>query len=139
MKIIFKEQTHGITLNGLKALRDELILRADHRIIPVIIKDSWGTHVDLYGFFLIDLTTKEGVVIGAGFRGDGGGEGGAGHRSATALFGIMGLHPLYFDREISFSDYWHDDTFFSDLFIEILDWEEPGQIILEREPEYIRR
>jgi len=92
MKIIFKEHTHGITLNGLKALRDELILRANHRIVPVIIKDSWGTHVDLYGFFLVDLTTKEGVVIGAGFRGDGRGEG-AGHKSVMALVGILGLHP----------------------------------------------
>jgi len=142
MKVIFKEGTHGSTLNALKALRDELILRAKHRIIPLIVKDSWGTHVDLYGIFLVDLTTKEGIVIGAGFRGDGGGEGGAGHRSAMALFELMGLYLFTFDREISFTDYWNDEVFFSNLLSDILNWEEQGergQIILERKPEYIIR
>jgi len=140
MKVIFKEGTHGSTLNALKALRDELILRARNRIIPVIVRDDWGTHVDLYGVLLVDLTTREGVVIGPSFRGDGRGEGGAGHKSAMALFEVMGLRPLYFDREtISFTDHWLDKAFFSDLFLEILNWGESGQVVLEREPEYIRR
>jgi len=118
MRIIFKECTCGSTLYALKALRDELILRANHSIIPVILRDIQGEHVDLYGFILVDLTADEGVIIGPSFRGDGGGEGGAGHRSAMALFDLMGLDVHDFYPVISFNDRWGDEPFFHNLLLE---------------------
>jgi len=98
----------GITHRALKALRDELADRIDHRIavweLPSLVMD----HVDGYGLVIVDWITSEAVVIGDGFRGDGRGEGGAGHRAALALLSMYGVKPLKWDPvEFSPDAEWH--------------------------------
>lgn len=87
-------ETLGVTLRALKQLRDELAERIQHELLVFQVPSQDGSHCDIYGFFLVDRTAKEIVIIGDGFRGDNGGEGGNGHRAAQALLAIYGLKPV---------------------------------------------
>jgi len=92
-------ETLGVTLRALKALRDELAQRIDHALLVFQVPSRDGSHCDIYGFFLVDRTAGEIVIIGDGFRGDNGGEGGNGHRAAQALLAIYGLLPIKVEPE----------------------------------------
>jgi len=95
MRISVHTDTFGITQKALKALRDELAARIDHYIevweLPSGDNLGQGQHSQCYGVVIIDHTVKEAAIIGDGFRGDNGGEGGAGHRAAQALLSIYGF------------------------------------------------
>lgn len=94
-RLTLHQETLGITQRALKALRDELAQRISHEILvfQVPSRDGWD-YCEIYGFFLVDKTDKEIAIIGDGFRGDGGGEGGSGHRAAQALLTMYGLKPI---------------------------------------------
>jgi len=93
-KLTLHEESLGITQKALWALRDELAKRAAHKLVVYRVPSVDGGHCDIYGVFIIDFTDEEIAIIGDGFRGDNGGEGGAGHRAAQALMAIYGLNPL---------------------------------------------
>lgn len=88
------KETLGVTQRALKALRDELALRIDHELLVFQVPSTDGAHCEVYGFFLVDNTAREIVIIGDGFRGDNGGEGGTGHRAAQALLALYRLKPI---------------------------------------------
>ena len=92
--VTLHKETLGFTQMALKALRDELAERIDHELIVFQVPSKNGSHCDIYGFSLVDKTAREIAIIGDGFRGDGGGEGGKGHRAAQALLAIHRLKPI---------------------------------------------
>ena len=102
MTIKVHTDTFGITAKALKALRDELAERIDHKIEVWELEAGERDHVEGYGLVIYDFTKGEVVVIGDGFRGDGGGEGGAGHRAAQALLAIYGIGPFRYDQAVLF-------------------------------------
>lgn len=93
-RLTLHQETLGVTKRALKALRDELAQRLDHELIVFQVPAEDDAHCECYGLFLVDKTDKVIVIIGDGFRGDGGGEGGAGHRAALALLAIYHLVPI---------------------------------------------
>lgn len=93
-RLTLHEETLGITHRALKSMRDELAQRINHEILIFQVPSQNGSHCDIYGFFLVDKTAREVIIIGDGFRGDNGGEGGAGHRAVQALLAIYGLRPI---------------------------------------------
>jgi len=92
--LILHDETLGVTQRALKTLRDELAQRIEHELLIFKVPSENGAHCEIYGFFLVDKTAGETVIIGDGFRGDGGGEGGSGHRAALALLAIYHLVPI---------------------------------------------
>ncbi len=108
MKTILHKETLGVTEPALKALRDEILKRYDHKLaiaqVPAI---EHGGHSEGYGFAIFDETMEHIIIIGDGFRADGGGTGGAGHRAAQSLIHLMGLkvcivtEPIEFDEDIA--------------------------------------
>lgn len=90
-RVILRRDTLGITQLALKSLRNELAARISHEICVIEVPGDFGTS-GCYGFFIVDKDSQEVIVIGDGFRADGGGEGGAGHRAAQALLSIYGIH-----------------------------------------------
>ena len=82
------------TAQSLKALRNELAKRISHELLVFKVPSIDGAHGEVYGFFLVDKTARDIVIIGDGFRGDGCGESGAGHRAALALLAIYHLVPI---------------------------------------------
>ncbi|MBA7714667.1 hypothetical protein ES703_123697 [subsurface metagenome] len=93
-RLTLHRETLGVTQRALKALRDELARRIEHEILVFQVPSPDGDHCEVYGFFLVDKTAAEVAIIGDGFRGDSGGEGGSGHRAAQALLAIYGLTPI---------------------------------------------
>lgn len=91
-QVVFHPETLGVTQPALQALRNELAKRIDHHICVMRVP-AGGSLEDLatYGIFIFDQDARELVIIGDGFRGDGLGEGGAGHRAAQALLAIYGI------------------------------------------------
>lgn len=85
--VIIHWETMGITQKALKALRNELCLRFRNSIEVYM----WSQGGITCGYLIYDHTLNEIVLIGDGFRTDGGGEGGAGYRSAEVLFSLFGL------------------------------------------------
>ena len=93
-RLTLHRETLGVTQRALKALRDELAKRIEHELLIFQVPSTDGAHCEVYGFFLVDRTAMEVTIIGDGFRGDNGGEGGSGHRAAQALIAIYGLTPI---------------------------------------------
>lgn len=87
MRLIYNEETWGITYKSLEMLRNELAQRVYHEIAVIEIP----TNVLCCGYLILDKTTGEAIWTGDGFRMDKAGEGGAGYKSAWALFDIFGL------------------------------------------------
>ena len=105
--VIFYEETFGITQKSLKSLRDTLARSIDHRICVVEII----TNELLCGFLIFDRDTGIVTFTGDGFRTDGGGEGGAGYRSAQALFDLfgIGLRVIPWHEVVPVSEAWDPD------------------------------
>lgn len=106
--VVLHHDTLGVTQPALKTLRNELARRADHHICVFEVPADEGD-TENYGIIILDKDTSEAVVIGDGFRGDGGGEGGAGHRAAQALLGLWGIRTsgMMPDEAIQFVDNYH--------------------------------
>ena len=94
IRVIFDVNSFGITQRSLKILRDALIENVNHKIAVVEVPTN-----DLCcGFFIFDWEWKWATWTGDGFRLDRCGEGGAGYRSAEALFNLLGIIPIVWDE-----------------------------------------
>jgi len=90
MQIKVDENSFGITQRSLKILRDELAHRIEHKVEVYEIPTS-----ELCcGFLIVDFIVNEAVWTGDGFRTDRKGEGGAGYKTAEALFMIYGIETI---------------------------------------------
>jgi len=101
----FHDETLGITQAALTALRNELCERF-HNEILVFQVPSRENSCRCYGFIILDRIFKDIVIVGDGFRADGKGEGGAGHRAAQTLLTLLGVRQvemLYPQQAIEFS------------------------------------
>lgn len=85
--VIFDVNTFGITQRSLKMLRNSIAARYTHRIAVIEVPTSNSC----CGFLVLDRDERESIWTGDGFRIDGGGEGGAGYRTAQALFNMFRL------------------------------------------------
>jgi len=101
MEIILCNETLGITQRALKVLRNTLAYRIDNKL------DVWQVNsldTIAYGFIILDYTKQQAIIIGDGFRSDGGGEGGAGHRAAQALLAIYGITPVEAEEPLDYTE-----------------------------------
>jgi len=89
MKVVFDENTFGITQKSLKMLRNALAESIHHSTAVIEVPTSDMT----CGFLIVDRDANEAVWSGDGFRTDNGGEGGAGYKSALALLRLFGFSP----------------------------------------------
>lgn len=87
----FEEKNFGITIKSLTELRNLLADKLHHRIVIFQIKTSELT----CGFLVFDWEYQNASFTGDGFRTDGGGEGGAGFKSAGILFNLFGINVNY--------------------------------------------
>jgi len=116
-KLVMDERTFGYTEPCLRMLRNELARRVDDVIYVRRIKvGDIGA-----GFLIIDLTKKEVVWTGDGFRIDNGGEGGAGMRTAEALIRIYGLSVVDGEIKNDINDR-EDAKFELENFLQSIDW-----------------
>ena len=91
--VYFDEESFGITQRSLKVLRDALARSIDHQIAVVEVPTN-----DLCsGFLILNKSTGIATFTDDGFRMDGGGEGGAGRKSAMALLTIYGINPILWE------------------------------------------
>jgi len=114
-KIEVCTETLGITQHALKALRDTLADRIDHNLVVCRVVADDG---HAYGLFVLDYTVGVAVVVGDGFRQDGGGEGGAGHRAAQALLSIWGIEPIEWDNVCRYTEEVEE---YRDIIVEMWD------------------
>ncbi|MEW6417230.1 MAG: hypothetical protein AB1480_03815 [Nitrospirota bacterium] len=91
--IVFDVNTFGITQRSLKMLRDALSEKLTHRIAVVEVP----TNNLCCGYFIFDWEWQNATFTGDGFRTDRAGEGGAGYRSAEALFTLYRIQPIPWD------------------------------------------
>lgn len=109
--------TRGNTMESLTALRNELLKRFNHYLLVLQLPSLEGEFVKGYGLVILDYgpnpfneRVQEVIVIGNGFRGDGEGEGGAGHRAAQALLELLGLEAVICEP-VSFRGQFTEETF----------------------------
>jgi len=95
--IIFNPNTFGITQKSLKMLRDALAEKVNHRIVVVEVP----TDDVCCGYFIFDWELQNATWTGDGFRTDGGGEGGAGYRSAKVLFSLFGIWLIHHSEQVN--------------------------------------
>lgn len=92
--VVFDPNTFGITQRSLKLLRDSLAEKINHRIVVVEVPTN-----DLCcGYLIFDRELQNATWTGDGFRTDGGGEGGAGYKSARTLFRFFGIWPISWEE-----------------------------------------
>lgn len=92
-KVKFDVSTFGITHRSLKLLRNAIAESARHKIVVVEVPID-----DLCcGFMVLDYDMQSATWTGDGFRTDGGGEGGAGYKTAKVLFDIFGITPVLWE------------------------------------------
>jgi hypothetical protein len=88
--VVFDIESFGITQTSLKMLRNAIAEKLTHRIAVFEIPTN-----DLCcGYLIFDWEWQDATWTGDGFRMDGSGEGGAGYRSAEALFEFFGIRPI---------------------------------------------
>jgi len=100
MTLIYDENALVVAERSLRVLRDALAERINHRIVVVEIPSN-DAHC---GYLIIDGDNNEAVFTGIGFRTDRKEEGGAGFRSAQALFALYGIMPCIWDEKIAMDD-----------------------------------
>ena len=98
--IVFNPNTFGITQKSLKMLRNVLAEKINHRIAIVEIP----TDDICCGYFIFDWELQNATWTGDGFRVDGGGEGGAGYRSANILFGLFAAGLIHHSEQVNFDE-----------------------------------
>ncbi len=118
--LVLYDETLGITQRALTALRDELAQRIERELLVFQVPSGDGAHCEVYGFLLMDKTAKEVSIVGDGFRGDNGGEGGAGHRAAQALLAMYGLKPIEMMPEDAV-DYREDISAYREIIDKVLE------------------
>ncbi len=92
-QVNFDVNSFGITQRSLKMLRDAMAQGIAHHVAVVEVPTD-----DLCcGFFIFDRELCRAVWTGDGFRTDRAGEGGAGYRSAEALFDLYGLRVIVWE------------------------------------------
>ena len=91
--VVFDIESFGITQRSLKMLRDTLAEKLTHRI--AVFQTS--TNDLCCGYFIFDWEWRDATWTGGGFRVDRSGEGGAGYRTAEALFDFFGIRPVPWD------------------------------------------
>lgn len=137
--VFLHEESLGITQKALKAMLDELVRRYANRLVVYRVPSGEKQHVEGYGFAIVDLTRDEVVFVGDGFRYDGGGEGGAGHRSVEALLLLFGLEAIDClpEEAIGFDD---DPELVQYLRLaeSLFDPSSEGQVPAKMSPMYVR-
>jgi hypothetical protein len=88
--IVFDVNSFGITQRSLKMLRDALSEKLIHKIAVVEVP----TNNLCCGYLILDWEWHSATWTGDGFRMDRAGEGGAGYRSAKALFDMYGIRVI---------------------------------------------
>ena len=89
-QVVFEENAFGITQGSLQMLRDTLARSIDQHIAVFEVYTN-----DLCcGYLVLNRDTGAATFTGDGFRTDGGGEGGAGYRSAHALMDLFRIRPF---------------------------------------------
>jgi len=101
MDVFLYDETLGITQKSLRALRDTITRSYDHELEVWQVDAIDGI---AYGLIVMDYTKELATIIGDGFRSDGGGEGGAGHRAAQALLALFGLKPMQADTAMDYTE-----------------------------------
>lgn len=84
-QVVFEEDAFGITQRSLQMLRDTLARSIDQHIAVFEV----STNDLCCGYLILNRDTGTATFTGDGFRTDGGGEGGAGYRSARALLDLF--------------------------------------------------
>jgi len=90
-QVVFEERAFGITQRSLQMLRDTLARSIDHHVAMFEV----STNDLCCGFLVLNRDTGTVTFTGDGFRTDGGGEGGAGYRSARALLDLFGVRAFH--------------------------------------------
>lgn len=88
--IVYDPNSFGITEKSLKMLRNILAEKINREIYVVEVL----TNNLCCGYFIFDLLDGSATFTGDGFRTDGGGEGGAGYKSANVLLSLYGIYPF---------------------------------------------
>lgn len=92
--VIYKLDTFGITQASLKMLRDTIAEKINNKIGIVKVPTN-----DLCcGYLIFDLEKQNATWTGDGFRLDGGGEGGAGYKSAEIFFRFFRIWPIEWEQ-----------------------------------------
>ena len=135
-RLTLHEETLGVPHLALQAIRDELAERIQHELLVFQVPSVAGAHCDIYGFFLVDKTAGEIVVVGDGFRGDNGGDGGKGHRAAQALLAIYGLRPIEMMLAFRYRD---DPSLYREITDKVVEIAEDYRFEIARQktPQYV--
>jgi len=139
-RVDFDVDSFGITQTSLKRLRDALAQGIAHHVAVVEVPTN-----DLCcGFFIFDRELGSAAWTGDGFRTDRAGEGGAGYRSAEALFDLYGLRVISWEPVNIEEVYVLSEEKVSQLLLgiarKIADEIDDGdfRLPLERTPGYVR-
>ena len=140
-RITFNPNTFGITQKSLKMLRNTLAEKIGHRIAVVEVP----TNDICCGYFIFDWNLQNATWTGDGFRLDGGGEGGAGYRSAKILFGFFGAWPIHHSEQVNFDEIYSLQERETERQLKALAEKIAGELNFEeffrpseRMPEYVR-
>jgi len=148
-KVFFEEHAMGTTQRSLRVLRDELAHRYTHKICVIEVP----TDELCCGFLILDEDDSSATFTGNGFRTDNGGEGGAGYRSAEALFSLFHVRLIHWEPvDLSPITDHINDLYFRhqspglalptlDILQPIADQIDPSEFqeLFKLEPEYVRR
>jgi len=138
--IVFNPNTFGITQKSLKMLRNVLAEKVNRRIAVVEV----ATNDICCGYFIFDWELQNATWTGDGFRFDGGGEGGAGYKSAKVLFQFFGVSTNLWEQ-VNFDEIYSLDEGETQQQLKALAQKIAGGISdeeffrpSERMPEYVR-
>lgn len=141
--VIFTPESFGITQESLQVLRDSLAERIYHRIVVFEIP----TNNLSCGYLILDADDGVAVFTGDGFRIDQEGEGGAGYRTARAIFDVYGIMAMTWNNTENFDEIYEENgkekicKKLLALSQNIADQIEPSLFrrIKENKPYYLRR
>lgn len=139
--VVYDPRTFGKTQKSLKMLRNALAEKINHRIVVVKVP----TNDVCCGYFIFDWELQDATWTGDGFRTDGGGEGGAGYRSAKVLFSLFGIWLIHHSEQVNFDKIYSLQEGQTQQQLKALAAKIAGEIReeeffkpWERQPEYVR-